>query len=152
VGLRLEKYDWVEQFLYKYNELLPDDFRENALTYNLAKLQFAKKNYTQVIQLLQTVEYQDIFYSLDSRTTLLKTYYTLDEYEALEANMESFRIYLLRNNVISNFTKKQYQNFIRWLRKIIQTPATKKAYSILREKIEETIVIADKKWLLQQIE
>jgi hypothetical protein len=152
VGLRLEKYDWVTHFLYHYNELLPDDFKQNALTYNLAKLQFAKKNYQKVIQLLQVVEYQDIFYSLDSRTTLIKTYCELDEYEALEAQLESFRIYLLRHKTISSFNKKQYENFIRWVRKIMQSPQNKKTRAALREKLQEVTVIADKQWLLKQVE
>ncbi len=152
VGLRLGKYDWVERFLYDYNELLPSDFKQNALTYNLAKLEFAKKNYKKVIQLLQTVEYNDIFYSLDSRTTLIKTYYELDEYEALDSNLESFRIFLLRNKTISGFTKKQYENFIRWMRKVMQAPSNRKAIVALREKLEETEIVADKQWLLKLLE
>ena len=94
-GLRCEAYAWVAEFLQVYNEKLPAGFRENALHYNLAKLAFAKQNYKKVLENLQNVEYEDVFYALDSRWTLIKTYYHLDEYDATEAQIDTFRIFLL---------------------------------------------------------
>ena len=149
VGLRQEEYAWVEGFLYEYNEKLPAEYRENALTYNLAKLNFAQKNYKKVIELLQTVEYQDWVYTLDSRTTLIKTYYELGEYEAMESAAESFRLFLLRNKTASTTVKKTYQNFIRFIKKVAQLPAKQTvAHKKLSITIEATPLVADKKWLL----
>jgi hypothetical protein len=151
-GLRVENYDWVETFLYEYNEKLPDSFRENALNYNLAKLNFDRKNYKKVIDLLQIVEYSDFTYIFGSRSTLLKTYYELGEYEAMESAAESFRLFLLRNKTASINTKKSYQNFIRFIKKAIKIPINQ---PLLREKlianIHETSLIADKKWLLEKL-
>jgi hypothetical protein len=158
VGLRQEEYAWVEHFLYEYNEKLPAEYRANALNYNLAKLSFAQKNYKKVIELLQIVEYQDLVYTLDSRTTLIKTYYELGEYEAMESAAESFRLFLLRNKTASTTVKKTYQNFIRFIKKIaqsadsqggdIQTTAHKK----LSATIDAAPLVADKKWLLLKLE
>lgn len=151
VGLRIEEYDWVERFLYDFNEKLPDSLRQNALTYNLAKLNFAKANYEKVIALLRDVAYQDIVYTLDSRATLIKTYYLLHEYDALEAAIESFRIFLLRNKTIATTVKKQYDNFLHFVRKMLRLAANdKKNFVALHEKIATTPLLADKKWLLSQ--
>ena len=75
VGLRLEEFGWVQDFLLKFKPHLAPAHRDNAYKYNLAKLHFAKKDYDKVLELLREVEYDDIFYSLDSRSMLLKTYY-----------------------------------------------------------------------------
>ena len=153
VGLRVEEYDWVERFLYDFNEKLPDSLRQNALTYNLAKLNFAKENYKKVIELLRDVSYQDMVYTLDSRATLIKTYYLLNEFDALEAAIESFRIFLLRNQTIATTVKKQYQNFLRLVKKLLRLSLQdKKGIADLRTKIETTPLLADKKWLLSQTE
>jgi hypothetical protein len=152
-GLRLHEYDWVTVFLYEYNDNLPIDFRQNALTYNLAKLAFAKKEYPKVIELLFKVEYQDIFYNLDSRTTLLKTYYELEEYAAIETGLDTFRIYLLRNKAISIYTKKQYENFIKILKYLVNLPYNEpKSKQNLLKRLEKIDVIADKNWLREKIE
>jgi hypothetical protein len=158
VGLRQEEYAWVEHFLYEYNEKLPAEYRENALNYNLAKLSFAQKNYKKVIELLQIVAYQDLVYTLDSRTTLIKTYYELGEYEAMDSAAESFRLFLLRNKTASTTVKKTYQNFIRFIKKIVQlldnqgTENSTTARKKLSATIDAAPLVADKKWLLLKLE
>ena len=150
VGLQVKEYDWIARFLYEYNEKIPANWRENALTYNLAKINFAQKNYPKVIELLQIVEYQDIVYTLDSRTMLLRTYYETTEFDAFDTAAESFRIFLLRNKTISLNMKKMYQNFLRFI-KILASVAFKDKKSILKlkEDIEKCDAVADKKWLLE---
>lgn len=151
VGLQVKEYDWISSFLYEYNEKLPPDWRENALTYNVAKLNFAQKNYTEVIGLLQTVEYQDIIYTLDSRTMLLKTYYEIAAFEAFEAAAESFRLFLLRNKMLNTSMKKMYQNFLRFIKKLILlSPRDAKGMAKLHDAMVQCAAIAEKKWLLDK--
>ncbi|MEM7040913.1 MAG: hypothetical protein AAF570_28375, partial [Bacteroidota bacterium] len=75
VGLRLAEYVWVEGFIRKYKNYIAPEYRENAYTYNLAKLHFYRKEYGEVKKRLQRVEYEDVFYNLDSKVMLLKIYY-----------------------------------------------------------------------------
>jgi hypothetical protein len=53
-----------------------------------------------VLHLLGTVEYDDVFYQLDAKTTLMKTYFELDEFQPLQSLKESFRILLSRKKGI----------------------------------------------------
>ena len=147
LGLRLREYAWIEHFIQYYTPLLPADFRENALNYNLAKLNFAQKNYHKVIELLQIVTYQDVFYNLDSRALLVKTYYELDEIMALEAALESFRIYLVRDKMVSETTRQQFLNFLKCMRKIISN-TDKTGLKKLQTAIADATELADKPWLL----
>ncbi len=146
LGLRLKEYDWVERFLYDYNDRLPDNFKENALNYNLAKLYFSTQKFGKVIDLLQVVEYQDIFYTLDSRALLVKTYFELSEWSAIEAQLESFRVFLVRDKTVSETTRQQFLNFCRFTKKLLQFPNAKKLKNLLTE-LEQTGEVADKQWL-----
>ena len=149
VGLRCGDYAWVEDFLQRYNEKLPAGFRNNALNYNMAKLAFAKQNYKKVLENLQNVEYEDVFYALDSRWTLIKTYYHLDEYDAVEAQMDTFRIFLLRHKSLSATLQKQYLQLLRFTKRLL-TATTPAKITQLAADINAKPQLPDKKWLLAQ--
>ncbi len=151
-GLRLGETDWVDRFINKYKSKLSEVYRENAFTYNFAKYNFHTKNYDVVLELLQKVEYDDIFYDLDSKSTLLKTYYELDELDALYSLMNSFRIFLRRKRGISDKHRQNFTNLIRFTRKASKLiPGdTKKATALLQE-IQATKQVADINWLMEKV-
>ncbi len=152
VGLRQGNYDWTLQFLQQYQSHLPPQHQKNAYTYNMANYHFFKGNYHETISLLQQVSYDEVFYSLDARTLLLKTYYELEEFEALLSLIDSFKQWLNRTKEISKPRQQTYRNLIYFMRKLIQLPPndSKKRKDLLDE-ITQTPAIADKRWLLQQV-
>ena len=150
LGLRLKEFAWVEQFLYDYNSRLLDDFKENALNYNLAKLNFAKGNFDKVLDFLQIVEYQDIFYTLDSKVLLIKTYFELSEWTATDSQLESFRIFLVREKTVSETTRQQFLNFCKFTKKLLLFPNKKKLQAILVD-LEANTEVADKQWLRSKL-
>lgn len=153
VALRVGDFDWAEDFIRSFQPQLPNDYRENAFRYNLAKLHFYRKNYGKVISLLQEVAYQDIFYQLDSKAMLLQTYYELDELEALDALIDSFRVYLQRKKVISDHHRRNYLSLTRFVRKLSRTFAyDTERLKGLQEELENTKAIANKSWLRQKLE
>lgn len=115
VALRLQEYQWTEAFIQDNVKLIPKAFRENARTYNLAKLYFHKGDYSQVKKLLLQVEYEDVFYNLDSKTMLAKIYYEEGEDITLDAFARTFLAYLRRNQLVSKDHRTRYSNFIRFV-------------------------------------
>jgi hypothetical protein len=153
VGLRVGEYIWVEKFIKNYNGNLPKDYQKNALTYNLAILNFHKKEYDEVITLLRDMTYRDVFDALQGRWLLLKTYYELDESDALDALIDSFRIFLRRNKSISKSYQKMYMNAIKFLQRIIKIPYESKASAEkLQIQIKDCQPIAERRWLLTKLE
>jgi len=152
VGLRMGKFEWTENFIYSYRERITPESRKNAFTYNLAKLHFHKKEYDQVMELLQQVVYDDVFYNLDSKAMLLKTYYELQEFEPLHSLIDSFRIFLRRNKLISDSHRTNYLNLVRFVRKASKvTEGDRKKIDNLRNEINNTAQIADINWLKEKI-
>ena len=72
VSLRAGDAKWTEKFIKEYKNQLPKPDRQNAYTFNLARLYFQQRKFDKVLPLLQDVVYNDIFYQLDSKTTLMK--------------------------------------------------------------------------------
>ena len=152
IALRLGKFEWTESFIKNYNHKLPEESRENAVTYNLAQLYFYQKRYDEVIQQLSNVEYQDVSYNLNSKTMLIATYYETDELIPLYSLFDSFNAYLNRNRKIPDDRKKYYKNLIKYTKKITKLPpGSKKAVEKLKKEVSETPNIVNINWLKQKI-
>lgn len=147
-GLRREEYDWTGNFIHQYRDKIPEAYRENAYTYNLAKFYFYKREYSQVLRLLQQVEYDDVFYNLDSKVMLLKIYFELDEIDALDSLIDSFRIFLRRNKLISAHHRTNYLNLARFVKKLSRLrPGDHKKLHLIRSEVAATEQVADVDWL-----
>lgn len=152
-GLGIGEYEWAESFIQEYAQYLSSNIRENARTFNLAYLYFHQKKYQKVIELLQNVEYSDVVYALSAKQVLLRTYYESNEYLAMDSFLDSFRIYLRRNKLISKNLKREHNNFLTFLKKLASlNTADGQALKRLRKKIEETRSVIFKKWLLEKVE
>jgi hypothetical protein len=153
VGLRIGQYQWVENFINNFNYKIPDLYRENAVTFNLAQLFFYQKKYDRVIEKLRNVEYEDVSYNLNSKTMLLTTYYETEELEPLYSLFDSFRTYINRQNNIPKDRKENYKNLIKFTKKLTRImPGDEAAIKRLEAEIHETRNVASLKWLQEKIE
>jgi hypothetical protein len=151
IGLRNKEYKWTDAFIEEYILRLPKTEQENAYTFNRARYFFATGKYDKVLQLLQDVDYSDIFYLLDSKITLMKTYYELGEYQSLQSLKESFRILLGRKKLISEQNRINYGNFAAFTMKLFRVEAKNKTkMAALKKAIDGASNIADKAWILEK--
>lgn len=153
VGLKVEAYDWTENFIQQQSHDLPAEEQENALTYNLAKLYFEQGDYAKTIAQLRDVDYTPVYYALGGRLLLLKSYYALREDRALDILIDSFTVYLRRNRVISGKVRKQYLDMVRYVRKLAYLPpGDRAARQQLRDAIAHNDSVAGKRWLLTEVD
>ncbi|MEO6760027.1 MAG: hypothetical protein ABIO24_11285, partial [Saprospiraceae bacterium] len=153
-ALGLGKLDWAESFIQRYKKYLPADTRENTFTFNLARVYRFQGKYEQVLELLKTVDYEDIGYNLISKMMLLITYYELDRMEELDTFTESFRVFLNRNKQLPQPRRASYLNLIKYVRRLMRlTPGDKTAIERLREEIHrEKAATVNHEWLLEKLE
>ncbi|MBL7804697.1 MAG: hypothetical protein JNL02_13235 [Saprospiraceae bacterium] len=150
LALRLRQFDWTEQFIREKNALLDEEFKTDALHYNLAELFFYTRRYDEALIHLNKVEFTDVHYNLGAKEMLAKIYYETDETEALESLLIAFDTYLRRNKIISEDVRGSYRNFTQLLRQIMQAPVAR--YGELKQRIENTRLLTAKNWLLEQVE
>lgn len=152
ISLRVDEYAWAENFIHEYSAYLPPSIRDNARTFNLANLYSHQKQHSKVIELLRDVEYNDVVYSLGAKLILIRTYYDSGELLALDSLIDSFRIFLRRNKVISKNLKREYNNFLNFVKKLTSLNATDaKALDGFRKRVMAAAANTPKKWLLEKI-
>ncbi len=151
-GLRIKEYDWVKNFIHEYKDRIAPEFRENAFTFNLATFHFNTGKPEKAMELLNGVEFTDVFYNLDSKAMLLRIYYEMDADEAMRSLIESFNAYIRRNKLISDHQKTIYKNMIKFTRQMagLFNPKKEQVES-LRKEIEETKQVAYRNWLLEKV-
>lgn len=152
VSLRIGEFDFAHDFIENQKERLNPEISENAYTFSMAWYYFFKKEYDKTLKTLLKVEFTDVYYHLDSKSLLLKTYYEIDEQDALYSLFDAFKIYLRRNKLISDYQRDVYNNLITYTRKLLTIRNGGKAsVEALRKEILEHKKVADINWLLQKL-
>lgn len=152
-AIRVQEFEWTESFLQTYTPKLPPEEQANALTYNLAQVYFAQQRYEKVIEQLREVEYENLTYALGGKLMLLKTYYELSEYLALDSLIDSFRIYLRRNKVISKEVRQQYLNVLQFVKKLSNVRlGTPSALEKIEQQVKEAKNLPLKSWIVEKVE
>ena len=161
IGLRLQENEWVEQFIHAYRDRLPPQLAENAFTFNLASYYYATGQLDRVQQLLNQVEYTDLRYNLGAKALLLRTYYDLEEDEALLSLADAFQQYLKRNELLADDRVQAFRSLLRFTRRTMTLRAqldykapgkVRKELEHLQMQIEEADPVINKEWLLEKVE
>lgn len=159
VGLRLKDYEWTAAFINQYKPHLPEDVREAAWLYNHANYLYESGQRAQAGELLANQNFSDIYYNLSARHLLLKIFYDEQEYEALGYQIESFRLYLLRNKTISKVNSASNLNFLKVMKRLaklkehhefISAPLASAKLTKIMASTQEYNPLANKNWLQEQ--
>lgn len=146
----LGEHTWAEQFLRQYRPSLHPRERDNFYGYNLAYLYFQQQDYTRAMPLLQQVELEDALNNLDARRMLLRSYYELGEWQALDSLLQSFSAYLRRQKNLG-YHRQTNEKLLYFTKKLLETnKKDRKAWAALRSELEATSEVAERTWLLKQ--
>lgn len=154
IALRLEQFDWVENFITQYSTYINKEYRENAIKFNMARLHYYRKEYEEVIPLLSQVEFSDMSYSLQAKALLLITYYELKVIGPLYSFIDSFRTFLNRNkSKMTEERRKNYINLTSFVKKLADViPGDAEKIKQLEDELEKSDGIADVQWVKEKIE
>ncbi len=151
-ALNLGKFDWVDNFITDYSQFLEEKHRENYVRFYRARLHFERGEYNEAMRLFAQYEYDDILMSLHAKTMLMKMYYELDEFNALDSLIDSMRTYIQRKKVMG-YHKAVFKNLLAYMKKLLKVfPNDKKQIEKLRSEIQTADPIMDRKWLLEQLD
>ena len=150
LAIGLQKYDWIEGFMYKYHPKLPPEHQSNALHFNLADLYFHRKDFDQAMQMLNLVTYSDIYYQLDSKVMLLKIYYESGEFEAVHSMLPAFNMLVRRTKQIHPGAKESFLNFSKALRQLARKERASLAK--VRENLQTKDPVRNRQWLMAMLE
>jgi len=150
-GLRISEFDKVENFIKQNLNLLDEDRKENALNFNLARVEFYRKNFKNVLSYLNKVNYDDIWYNVNAKMLMLASYYDLGESLVLESALDAYIAFLRRDKTLDVVRRNSYLNFALLLKKLIYCQTKAKAEK-LELKIKNTKQLYSKDWLKEKID
>lgn len=151
-ALRTRRHEWTLDFINEYRYQLNKTVRDNAYNYNMANYLFHTAQYDKALRNLQKVQLSDLFYGLDARSLMLKCYFEMDEKEAFLNAYYSFRVFVQRRKNVSEQHRKNYLNFLRIAKKLMNLrPRDKKAIAVLQKEITTATALADKNWLQEKL-
>lgn len=151
ISLRLQEIQWAGSFIYQFKSSLHPDERENAFTYNEAYYHFYIADYSQVLKKLQKLNFTDLYYQLDSRALILKTYYEQEDEEAFRYFSQSFSLFIRRNRFISEYQRTIYLNLIQFAKKSFSARFKPEKAAQLLKALEERPQVADINWLRKKL-
>jgi hypothetical protein len=151
MGLRVGEIEWVSRFIEDYKNHLDPVDKENAYFFSLSRLEIYKKNFSKVIEYLNKLNNNDIWYNLNGRSSLIVSYYELNEMDVLESQILSFKTYINREKLLIKSRKQNYIDFIKFVAKLIKYTKNDTAkLRKMRAEIESTVGVINKQWLLEK--
>jgi hypothetical protein len=153
LSLRLGYHEETYRFLKEKKEnIVPEEIRNDAFNYSMALFHFFQKNFEEVLPLLQQTEYFHIFYKIGSKKLLIETYYELREWDLLDSAMNAFRVFIHRNEELSDLHKKNNQHFINFLYKLVTADSINaQRIARLKKQLNEMQGIAERQWLEEKL-
>ncbi len=160
-GIRLREFDWTARFIEQYKERLLPEERANALAFNLAALYFAKEDYSLALSQLHNVEFNNASYHLGAKIIQLKSYFALQETEALLALVQASLKYIRRNKSLSAYARRANANFFKAAKTLVglqfkRLPLGKAAFDRLVKSTTPQLLalhpMANRDWLEAAVE
>ena len=149
-GLKLGEFAWVSGFIHRFQDKIEQRHRESMFCFNLARLEYERRNYGEALRLLQKSEYADLLLNLAAKTLMLKIYFETDELDALESHLAAMR-HFIRRKKIMGYHRENYQSLVLFTQRLTEA-FDRKSLEMLREEVEAAKAVAEKEWLLARIE
>jgi len=154
VALKLNLLDWVSDFLAKNQYKIAQEYEnlEDVYSYCLAQLYFKQKKFDQVLELLNTIVFKDIYTKMYIRRLSMKVYYEMKIDVTFEGMINSFRKFLNKNQLnISLVHIEANRSFINICNKIYTVLKKDHEKLYIIEKLIEDI-LPEKEWLLEKLD
>ncbi len=150
-AIQIEAFDWARKLIVEYRDHLEEPHRDSSYRFNLARLEYEQQNYSEALDLIGGIHFQDLLVNLAAKAIILKIYYQLSEYNLLEAHLNAMNNFIRRKRVLG-YHKENYLNIIRYTKKIMAiNQYDKSAVQNLSKEISAEEKLTEKRWLLQQL-
>ncbi len=153
VAVRLDKLAWAARFVADHRDRLPPDRREEVYALNAGRLAYAGREYDDALALLQSADYQDFIHHMTARLLQLKIYYERGQDQLLAAHLKNTRALLRRRRGKLGYHLDNYRNVLRLTDRLSRLPPYGgAARTKLRQDVERTQPLTERRWLLERID
>lgn len=157
VLIRLNKIDRAIEFLEEFKQYLAPEIREDTYFFNKALLLFEQNDYNMVLEILNKIKVDDIFYKINQKRLMIKTFYELQKvndtyFDILNNQLNAFKKYIYTEKSLPEINIEVHKNFVKILMKILGISKGENARILLLEnEIKKLKRIAEKDWILLKL-
>jgi len=151
IGLRLKRYDEVENFISDNKELLIGSEKKSYYAFNLAKVFFEKGDYEEVTKLYNEKLIKEILLNIQMRILQIKAFYELKEFEICDSLLKSTDQILNRKGILA-YHKLVFKKFIKLMKLLLKINSfDKNSRQHFKNTIHNTEKLIEKDWLLSKL-
>jgi tetratricopeptide (TPR) repeat protein len=150
-AVKVGEADWAEHFILEYRPSLERSWRDVTASLNLARVAYARKDYSSALQHLQRSDYKDTINNMVAKIYQLKIYYETDELDLLNSHLASLKNYVRRHTAIG-YHRTNYTRILHYTEQLMALNFNNtKAIATLREKIQAEPILTEKEWFLEML-
>lgn len=112
-ALRLDKFDWVDNFILQHAKELPDEIRDDEVNLNSGILKTYEKDFEGALNFLKKVKRKRYLQYLDTSVYKLIIFYETKELESSYSETARLKDYIRKHKDIPAYLKAGYQKFIK---------------------------------------
>lgn len=152
IAILLNKLTWVAKFLDRHQDYALHR-EDDVHSLGRATLAFAKRNYSEALDYLNTCNLKNIYFKLGERRLRLKIYYELEIFELIDDTVNSFRKFLSKNKEsISDLHLNANRDFVNLTNHVFFLQKNDKhKIRNLETEIKKTPLLPEKRWLIEKI-
>ena len=157
LACRLEKIDFLKNFIEEYKDKLPPSTKVEAYSWAMSQLAYELADYDAVLDQYKNWLPKHPHLTIQAKVTLLKTFVQLAiekkiNQKQFEDHCLAFEKYIKRNKLYAKEKSTAYLKFIQFARKIVISHRKPKSiWKILEQAIEVEPFLVGKYWLEKQI-
>lgn len=153
-------FEWAKNFAQEFKPYLAPEVRKNAYYFNTMNILYCEKDYSAALDIMQKVNFTNIYFQAITKLIQIKIYYELAEWLLLDATLNSFNLFIMRTKKTGLHTDELliFVKFVRRLSKLEERAQTfsKAKLARLTSAMKEEIInldrkIANKSWLLERL-
>lgn len=151
--LRMKKFIETEKFITDFSSKLPELNRQSFVNLAMARLCFARKNYSNGLKYLSKVKKDDVF-DLSVKYYTILYYYELGYKKQLKIIVDSFKKLLKSSKKISHLNKERFLRFANVVSLLIEVHpgnSSEKLFSKIDQIIKENPGTFGAQWLTEKV-
>ncbi|MEM6396770.1 MAG: hypothetical protein AAF741_10530 [Bacteroidota bacterium] len=151
IAIKVGKLKWADQFIKDNHQLVDIKYRASNLNLNMARLAFARREFSDALPMLQQVDRSDQLNNLICRSLLIKIFFETNAIDSLYAQLDGLDQFLRRRDA-SEFHRKNYGNFTKFIRQYLALSDYENDKKMnLKKEILLAEGLSEKEWLLSLI-
>ncbi len=158
ISLALKKFDWNEEFIEEYRKYLDPVFAKDAYNLAKAKLHFYKKDYDNIFQYLNNVDFKDPTFYSHSKFLLGRIYFDMKNITGAKYIVDNLKQYIRISKSLIPEELSSIKVFIHFLNELVKVyecnvSERKSMKVILKKELDnEKRLVPNKDWFYESIE